>query len=71
MLIDGGEAFELIAAGLGVLGAAGIDPVDSRDAILCVREFEVLTRRMEAAQVALLGSIDERRLFASDGHQRR
>ena len=45
-----------------------VDPVNSRDAITCIREIEALRRMADAATVDLLESIDRRGLHVADAH---
>ena len=56
------------ANGLDAINASGMSPVNARDALVCIREFEVLRRRMDAVQVGLLSAIDEACFYGADGH---
>ena len=56
------------ANGLDAINASGMSPANARDAIVCIREFEVLRRRMDAVQVGLLSAIDEACFYGADGH---
>lgn len=61
-------AIEQIAAGLDALSAAGMEVAGARDGSDLVREFEVLGRRLRAAQLAAMAAVDERGLHRHDGH---
>ena len=50
------------------LFAAGVDPADSRDAVVWIEEIERLGRRVDAARAALVGSIQRQVLHTADGH---
>ncbi len=65
---DLGNGLEQIAAGLDEVLAAGVDPVDSPEAIDLIRQLEVLGRRLDAARVGLVDVIDRKGLFRVDGH---
>lgn len=57
-----------INLGLDGLFAAGVAPVDGPDAIVWLREVEVLRRQVDAAATALVGAIDRAGLYVDDGH---
>jgi len=57
-----------VAAGLDEVAAAGVEPVDSPDAIRLIGEFETLGRRLDAAKVELVDAIDRNGLHRVDGH---
>ncbi|NNC81401.1 MAG: hypothetical protein HKN94_14755, partial [Acidimicrobiales bacterium] len=50
------------------LFASGLSPVDYKDAITCVKAVERLRRRADAVVVELLDEIQQRSLYAFDGH---
>ncbi len=62
------EAIDEVAAGLDAVFAAGLAPHDARDAVTMIRDLEAQGRRMDAAQVALLGEVDRGKWFRPDGH---
>ncbi len=68
LLRGAATAIDETNAGLDGLFAAGIAPVDGKDAIRWLREVEVLRRRVDAAATALVGAIDQRGLHVDDGH---
>ena len=61
-------ALDTILSGFDQLFAAGVTPVDERDAIGCARVFEQVRRRADAACVALVGAIERDGLVREDGH---
>ncbi|MEO9220745.1 MAG: HNH endonuclease signature motif containing protein [Mycobacteriaceae bacterium] len=70
MVLDPGTAaaLELLGAGVDAVVAAGVAPVDGPDAVVVVRELEVLVRRLRAQQVAVVEAIDRGGLHRVDGH---
>ena len=70
MAVDPGlaAAVDAVSAGVDSLFEAGVEPANARDAVACIAEFEQMRRRMDAAQMVLLGDIDSRGLFRPDGH---
>jgi len=46
----------------------GVDPFDAGDAIAMVRELEVVGRKAAALAIKVQSNIDERGLYAADGH---
>ncbi len=70
LVLDTGtaDAIRSVASGLDCLFAAGVDPVDPGDALVVVRELEVLQRRLRALQVDALDRIQQRGLHRHDGH---
>lgn len=62
------EAIEMIVAGFDALDAAGVVPVNSRDAIACIEAIEKLRRRADFSAVAVLDAVDDHGFFAADGH---
>ena len=62
------EAVDQIVSGFAALRQAGTTPVNSRDAITCVTEFEQLRRLADATTIDLLSSIDAERFHLADGH---
>ena len=62
------EAVDQIVSGFAALRQAGTTPVNSRDAITCVTEFEQLRRLADATAIDLLSSIDAERFHLADGH---
>jgi hypothetical protein len=65
---DLGNGLAAIAAGLDEVLTAGLDPVDSPDAIDLIERLEVLGRRLDAARVDLVEVIDRKGLHRPDGH---
>ena len=65
---DLSKGLEQIAAGLDEVLAAGLEPVDSPEAIGLIGQLEVLGRRLDAARVGLLDAIDRKGLHRVDGH---
>jgi hypothetical protein len=65
---EAATALDQLTAGLDALAAAGVDPVDARDAVTWVRELEVLGRRLRSAQLDLMDRVDRRGLHRADGH---
>jgi hypothetical protein len=65
---DLGNGLAAIAAGLDEVLAAGLDPVDSTDAIGLIQQLETLGRRLDAARVDLVEVIDRKGLHRADGH---
>jgi hypothetical protein len=61
-------AIEQISAGLDALAAAGVEPVDARDAVTVVRAVEVCERRFRSLTLGVQDSIDRRGLHKADGH---
>jgi hypothetical protein len=61
---DTAEALRLIAAGFDALDAAGVIPVNSRDALECIREIEKARRRADFAADA----VDDHGFYGPDGH---
>jgi hypothetical protein len=57
-----------IAAGLDEAISAGIEPIDSTDAVGLIRELETLGRRLDAAKVELVDAIDRTGVYRTDGH---
>ena len=66
--VGAASAIEQIHQGLDVLFAAGIDPVDGRDAEAWIRSLEGVGRRVDAARSDLVGAIDHAGLHVHDGH---
>ena len=66
---DVAAAVDAASAALSELSAAGPTPLNSRDAVVCLREIEVLRRRMDAISVDLVSEIDEQGLYGEDGHR--
>ncbi|MGZ0229230.1 MAG: DUF222 domain-containing protein [Acidimicrobiales bacterium] len=62
------EALDLISTGIDQLFARGIAPASARDAVAWIRTLEKQQRRLSAAGIELLRSIDNQRLHFSDGH---
>jgi len=62
------EAIDTIGSGIDALFTAGLKPVNSRDAITCIRQIEVLRRRIDAAAVELQTEIDDACFHGADGH---
>ncbi len=62
------EALHQVAAGLDGVFDAGLEPVDAKDAIVLVERLEQLARRLGAAQVEVIDSIDRAGLHRADGH---
>ncbi len=50
------------------LFVAGVDPVDSRDAVVWIEELERLARRVDAARSVLVERIGSKVLHTADGH---
>ena len=67
-VLAGVDPLVVIDAGLALLGEAGVDPVDDRDAGRLVERVERLGHRLDAVRVSLLDVIDRRGLFKADGH---
>jgi hypothetical protein len=65
---DAVAAIDGINVGLDRLFAAGVVPIDGKDAIVWLRELEVLRRRVDAAATGLVGAIDRDGLYVDDGH---
>ena len=65
---DARTVIDRINLGLDGLFAAGVAPVDGKDAIRWLQEIEVLRRRVDAAATALVGAIDQTGLYVDDGH---
>ncbi len=65
---DLGNGLAAIAAGLDEVLTAGLDPVDSADAIGLINKLEKLGRRLDAARVELVDVIDRKGLHRADGH---
>ena len=67
---DVAAAVALADAGLAIdeLFAAGVDPEDSRDAVVWIEELERLGRRVDAARSALVERIQSKVLHTADGH---
>ncbi len=63
-----GAAFEAVDAALDAVFEAGLEPVDSRDAITVISELECLGRRVDAARADLVRSIDRCGLHREDRH---
>lgn len=61
-------ALDHLAAALDQVQAAGVDPVDSADALTVLREIEVSARRLRAVQVDVVAAADRRSLYRADGH---
>ncbi len=61
-------AIEQIDAGLDALARVGVAPIDAGDARRLIAELEELGRRVQAAQIAVLGEIERRGLHKVDGH---
>ncbi len=55
-------------AAIDALFAAGVDPADSRDAVIWIEELERLGRRVDAARSALVERIQSKVLHTADGH---
>jgi hypothetical protein len=68
LLAGAATAIDQTNTALDSLFAAGVAPVDGKDAIVWLREVEVLRRRVDAAATALVGVIDRDSLFVDDGH---
>ena len=68
LLAGAATAIDDTNTALDGLFAAGVAPVDGRDAIVWLREVEVLRRRVDAAATALVGAIDRDGLHVDDGH---
>ena len=66
--LDARTVIDRINLGLDGLFAAGVAPVDGPDAIVWLREVEVLRRQVDAAATALVGAIDRAGLYVDDGH---
>jgi hypothetical protein len=60
---------EDLERGLDALDAVGAAPVDGRDTYGVVRRLEAIARRVRAQQLAVVGDVERRRLFAEDGHR--
>ncbi len=65
---DLAAALDSVAAGLDSVFEAGVEPFDTKDAIVLIRETERLVRRFQAAQNDLFTAIDRRGLHRADGH---
>ena len=67
---DRAAAEALAQAGLAIdeLFVAGVDPVDSRDAVVWIEELERLGRRVDAARSVLVERIGSKVLHTADGH---
>jgi hypothetical protein len=67
---DRAAAEALADAGLAIdeLFVAGVDPVDSRDAVVWIEELERLGRRVDAARSVLVERIGSKVLHTADGH---
>ena len=65
---DARTVIDRINLGLDGLFAAGVAPVDGKDASRWLQEIEVLRRRVDAAATALVGAIDQTGLYVDDGH---
>ena len=62
------DVLDALAGVLGELGTVGLDPVHIDDAYTLVAELEACGRRLRAAQIALLGRVQQRGLHRADGH---
>jgi len=62
------QALRDIADGLDALLDAGVEPVDSRQAIVAIKRMEEVRRKLAAAQAQMLQAIDQRGLHRADGH---
>jgi len=65
---DVAAAIDRVRSGLGTLLSLGVDPFDAGDAITMVRELEVIGRQAAALAIKVHSNIDERGLYAADGH---
>jgi hypothetical protein len=67
---DPAAAGALAQAGLAIdeLFVAGVDPEDSRDAVVWIEELERLGRRVDAARSVLVERIQSKVLHTADGH---
>lgn len=61
-------AIDQVTAGMDAVVAAGVDPVDHRDAAVLIQELEVLHRRLRTMQVEVMDRIEARGLHRFDGH---
>lgn len=61
-------AIDQVTAGMDAVVAAGVDPVDHRDAAVVIQELEVLHRRLRTMQVEVMDRIEARGLHRFDGH---
>ena len=68
LLAEAASAIDVVNSGLDGLFAGGIAPVDGPDAIVWLREIEVLRRRVDASATALVGAIEVAQLHTDDGH---
>lgn len=66
--MDAEAALQQIAEGLDALLAGGLDPADAAAAAELVRSVEVVARKMQAVQVAVVDVIDGAGLHRHDGH---
>ena len=65
---DVAAAITRVRSGLDELVSRGVDPFDAGDAIAMVRELEVVGRKAAALAIQVHSNIDERGLYATDGH---
>ncbi len=68
LLTGAATAIDQANTALDSLFAAGVAPADGKDAIMWLREVEVLRRRVDSAATLLVGVIDQRALHVDDGH---
>nr|WP_291839169.1 DUF222 domain-containing protein [Candidatus Microthrix sp.] len=68
LLTGAAIAIDQANTALDSLFAAGVAPADGKDAIMWLREVEVLRRRVDSAATLLVGVIDQRALHVDDGH---
>jgi hypothetical protein len=63
-----GAALAQAELAMDELFEAGVDPADSRDAVVWIEELERLGRRVDAARSVLVGAIQAHVLHTADGH---
>ena len=68
LLTGAAAAIDQTNTALDGLFAAGVAPVDGKDAIVWLREVEVVRRRIDAAATKLVGVIDRDGMYVDDGH---
>ncbi|MCU1357750.1 MAG: hypothetical protein JWM89_3168, partial [Acidimicrobiales bacterium] len=61
-------ALDQLNAGLDVLAAVGVVPVDARDAVTVIGEVEAVGRRFDAVRVEVVAEVEQRGLHRPDGH---